>query len=70
MTTTFPVLTVEATGLKPAASEAVSAYAKNRNYIDKSAIECVLVFDKHRDWQFAQDRVTGNLYLVLLRPNA
>jgi hypothetical protein len=65
---TYPVLTLEDGALRPAPHEAVHAYTKDRNYIDHSPIEAVIVFDRNRSFQFAQDRVTGDLYLLVLKP--
>jgi hypothetical protein len=47
-------------------TEQAQIYAEKRNHVDKSKIDYVIVFEKGKNWQIAQDRYSGNTYLIVL----
>lgn len=71
--TDFPVFTFETRDdgsvnvfEEDVTTEKARMYVEKRNYVDKSKIDYVIVFEKGKNWQVAQDRHSGNIYLIVL----
>ena len=72
MKPTFPVFSLDGVKGYPIwdytkVTEDVYTYAEKRNLVDSNEIEYVVVFEKNKNWQIAQDRYSGNTYLIVLK---